>query len=445
MPKLRTHFALAAGLALAVLALVPSPRAHGEAYIAAVQTAKGHVDVEAKAKAKVTEYAAWHDRIAKIHSPRAGCFTAKYPSTTWKPVPCGEPLKQHFDGRVGNGNDISSQSGSKLIGTTTGRFDNITGLVSETSPEGNLIQSNSYEFQINPNHFNARGSNITLADGSNPCARPEANCDGWQQFIFTNDGAGNYGVVFIEYWLNGFHKRYGACPSGPPTPALSWVQSEDDCYANSHGAYIWQSLDVSQLGQVQFTATAVPGLLDEVTLTVGPNSYRDSVVNVLGLSQGWMASEFNIFGYGEGLPGVASFNPGTSLTVVDTLEGQDGKPLALSCISGGFTAEGNNLNLACPCFANVNTGEIFFTESNAANPVCACPYGETWDAATSSCHCPPGESVINGSCGCPPGSTYDPNLMRCGPPTCNGETKPTGRCSSGWRCCEDGWNCGVCQ
>jgi hypothetical protein len=122
--------------------------------------------------------------------------------------------------------------------------------------------------------------------------------------------------------------------------------------------------------------------------------------------------------------------------------------IPVSCQNTQYTAEHSNLN-QCPCFTT-GTGQIFFTESDAANPVCECPAGSTWDQndqtckcdvagmiqdpVTGACSCPTSGDVLvngvcapcpvgleakNGVCICPPPTNYDPSSHKClGPGSC---------------------------
>jgi hypothetical protein len=146
------------------------------------------------------------------------------------------------------------------------------------------------------------------------------------------------------------------------------------------------------------------------------------------------------------------FNPGTTMTVTNMLSGPGGTAITASCQGGaGSTAETNNLNLACPCFAS--GGGISFTESNAASPTCACPpiaqcggtcclSGETC-LANGTC-CPNTNQVCNGTC-CPnPLDVCDPNTGGCAMPCPQAGTN----CGATQLCCFNstagqpvGWGC----
>jgi len=414
-PKLRAG--LAAGLAFA--ALLPSRRA------------------AAAADAKDTTYRPWHRYMAQVHSPKAGCFTATYPSTTWKPTKCAPPPKKRFD--VGP-TDYYAKLEYGRIESVSGDFIDISGLSSENNSEGGPLTPNAYSLQINPNYFDSSGPGVLIGNGTNPCAVDGANCEGWQQFVYFNNGSG--GQIVIEYWLPGFLSTYGSCPIGRAAQTGStWTPSNGtDCLAGIGGPFT-PSFDVSQLGSIEFTAAAT-GTMDEATLSVGTATYRLSAANVLGLNADWWSAEFNVYGAGGG--STAVFNPGTTVTVVDTVTGPDGSMIPASCPFAGFTGEKNNLNLTCPCFAN-NAGQVFFTESNAANPVCYCPAGSTWNQSTASCQCDVAGQILNpvthqcscpligaivsrGACACPPalgkegdscacpaGTIYNVRARRCVP------------------------------
>src|SRR6266545_3776978 len=102
---------------------------------------------------------------------------------------------------VGNGDDVAAQVPSGFISTAIGSFDSVVNVTSESGPIGNSGPSiaNAYTLQLNTNFF-----------ASTACAgSPNAGCQGWQQFVYGNDGSS--GAAVIQYWLI----KYNApCPGG---------------------------------------------------------------------------------------------------------------------------------------------------------------------------------------------------------------------------------------
>src|SRR5438045_2021604 len=73
----------------------------------------------------------WALSMHKKEAPKKGCFTATYPDTEWKEVPCGPahhiPMVPGHGPRpfvVGNGNDVSAGAPSGFISQTIGHFEN---------------------------------------------------------------------------------------------------------------------------------------------------------------------------------------------------------------------------------------------------------------------------------------------------------------------------------
>ena len=121
----------------------------------------------------------------------------------------------------------------------------------------------------------------------------------------------------------------------------------------------------------------------------------------LSIGANWTQAEFNIFGYGGG-SGI-TFNQYTSIVVRVEGYGGDATP---QCVTGGFTAEYNNLNWISPC-AQYNGGvlgpgiqftEDFFPQIPGCpytNPVATCVAipGSTFTDAAFTASCPVGGST----------------------------------------------------
>ena len=82
---------------------------------------------------------AWQAAIGAKAPPKKGCFTATFPDTEWKEVPCTKPPQIPYPPRrgshpnaIGGGsnNDASAQVASQIV-SATGSFDSVTGVTSE--------------------------------------------------------------------------------------------------------------------------------------------------------------------------------------------------------------------------------------------------------------------------------------------------------------------------
>jgi len=234
---------------------------------------------------------AWRDFMRLASRPTIGCSTATYPETQWKTVACIAPPPHPMPPRrgvrplvVGNGDDISAQvSTAGFISTAIGSFDSVTGVVSESSPIGNSGPpvANAYTLQVNTNFF----ASTTCA------ASPNVGCQGWEQFVFANDGSS--GSVFIQYWLIQYNTT---CPAG--WNQFSFTGSTDIyCYRNSPGATaVPTNQPIGNLAQLSLTGS-VTATGDSATLTAGTTVYSVAGSNSVNAAVGWQTAESNVFGY----------------------------------------------------------------------------------------------------------------------------------------------------
>jgi von Willebrand factor type D domain len=287
---------------------------------------------------------AWREAMSRLPKPKAGCFTAEYPTIAWQEVPCvTAPLRPYPPAEgpspkpqsVGHGIAFTADVPG-LISAATGSFDSINGLTSETGIGG----ANSYSLQLNSSFFK---STKACAGASIP-----ANCQGWQQFVYSNTG-----FLVMQYWL--VHYGPAACPPG-------WTTSPPSCYMNSASVAV-PVQPLANLAQLTLTATAATDGLDTITLQTGGNIYSASGSDdILVLAQGWKLAEFNIFGDCCGSD--ATFNAGTTMAVRTSVT--DGTMNAPSCGGQGFTSETNNLNLVPPCcpYGGASPAIVFWQSSN---------------------------------------------------------------------------------
>ncbi len=308
----------------------------------------------------------WRKTIATVPKPSKGCFTAKYPSTKWKAVPCVASPNYPMPPRtgivpqiVGGGNDIAAQAPSGVISSAIGTFDTLTNVTSETGQVGAAgpMTPNTYTLQINTDFFKS-----SVCAGS-----PNPDCRGWEQFVFENNNVSHR--AYIQYWLIQYNTT---CPSG-------WQQFpiSGNIYcvilSNSTGAVGTPPVPVTNLGQVTLTGNA-DAAGDSVVMTIGGTAYARVGDDAVKASSGWSIAEFNVFGDGgnsSGVGGQANFNAGAALTTrTHIVYGGNGPP---NCVAQGFTAETNNLSFGPTAPAASAPGPaILFNESIAGGSPSNC-------------------------------------------------------------------------
>ncbi|WP_117211996.1 VWD domain-containing protein [Allorhizocola rhizosphaerae] len=306
---------------------------------------------------------AWETKLAQVSHPSAnGCFTANYPQLTWHETKCVStpstpmaPKRRLRPLVVGNGNSISAQSPGGNITEAFGSFENIMNVTSESSPttEFGAPVANAYSLQLNTNFF----TSAACAGSPNP------GCQGWEQFVFSNDGAS--GSVFIQYWL----LRYNAACPDATWFTFSFAGDPDIyCYKNSPGAVRVPNQPITNLGNLRLSGH-VTTTSDSVILLVGGTAYSTPGSNAVGAAAGWTKAEFNVFGFAYGH--AATFNPGASLNVRTRIH--YGGTAAPICAAEGFTGETNNLNFGTPRPAFTPPGPaVIFLENTAGGAVTNC-------------------------------------------------------------------------
>jgi len=280
----------------------------------------------------------WRTAIAHTAVPGSGCFTAHYPSLSWKQVACVTapnvpflPASGFGGGQnVGNGHDYQAVVSPALISTGVGSFPTV-----KVKTEEDDGQSNSYSLQLNSNFMS----------GSPTC--DSGSCLAWEQFVYS---AAPYNEVFIQYWLINYNKT---CPSG-------WFSDGGDCYTNSNATGVPLQV-ITNLKYLTLTGSAVAGGNDTLKLMTESNAYsvtnNDSVVALANL---WQGIEFNVIGNGGGSEAV--FNAGTKLFV--NIAETDGTTTAPKCqANDGTTGETNNLNLGKCTASGGATPSVLFKES----------------------------------------------------------------------------------
>jgi hypothetical protein len=309
----------------------------------------------------------WRESMAETPLPKEGCFQTSYPSKEWQQVACvtappypQPPKRGPRPFVVGNGNDLSPRT-TGFISTAIGSFDSVTGVTSESGQiNGTGPQvPNAYSIQLNTNFF-----------ASAACAgSPNANCRGWEQFVFANDGTS--GFVFIQYWLI----QYNApCPAvTPPTPA--WIQfsfpSSTDiyCFKNSANSSGVPNQPITNLANLSLSGT-VSSTGDRYTFATGGGTlFSATGDNAVNAAAGWNVAEFAIVGNAGS--GQANFNAGA--TIVPRVRVIYGGTAAPTCVAQGFTGETNNLNFGTTAPAISGLGPaLFFTETSTGNATANC-------------------------------------------------------------------------
>ena len=312
---------------------------------------------------------AWRREIIQLPRPKKGCFQSSYPDMAWQEVPCTTPPPYPMVPRraaarpftIGDGNNVSAEvpTASSFISSATGSFDSVTGVTSVSSPIGNTGApvNNAYTLQVNTNFF-----------ASTACAgSPNTNCQGWQQFVFANNGTA--GSAFIQYWLLQYNTN---CPSG--WNQFSFTGDTDIyCYRNnSAGAVATPNQPITNLAQMNLTGT-VSASADSVTYTSGTNVYSVTGDNSVNAAAGWDTAEFGALGYGGNSDGGgdATFNNGS--TIVARTRILYGGTTAPNCVADGFTAETNNLSFGPTAPGATGPGPaVFSTQSSAGGAVSNC-------------------------------------------------------------------------
>jgi hypothetical protein len=292
----------------------------------------------------------WREGMARVLAPKPGCFTASHPSTEWREIPCTHATETPHPSSsgpvrptVGNGYDVVAQvttGTGNYISASVGSFDSVTGVTSETGDNG----PNSFTLQLNANTF-----------GTPACsgAADPSQCQGWQQFYYSNTF---YNGALIQYWL----LNYGpTCPPG-------WTNGGGgDCFMNS-GVVPVPAQPIENLVNLSVTGQANANLnssivhgqgMDQMIMSTGSNLYAVQMpANILSLSQGWISTEFGVFG--DGGRTKATFNTSPPPTIVVRIGVANGTPTAPSCVNGqGTTGETNNLQFGSPP-ANPRKGSL---------------------------------------------------------------------------------------
>jgi hypothetical protein len=307
--------------------------------------------------------AGWQADIGHVRQPGIGCYRASYPALAWHSARCVTAPKIPLIPRprsarragpdlVGNGADYSAQVPG-LISQATGTFQNVSSGITEQGYPGGTgsLTANAFSLQLNSQFF----------AGSPACSKAgvPANCQAWQQFVYTYETSGT-GYIFMQYWLINYD---ATCPSG-------WITYSTDCYTNSNAAVV-STVTASQLASVKLTASARSGGTDGVALALGSGA-ATSVTNSdseVDLASYWNTTEWGVYGDGGGTE--AYFGASTSLEAETALT--TGSSAAPSCVSEGFTGETNNLTrTSTPALGSQSSPTMASTQTNGTTGTASC-------------------------------------------------------------------------
>ena len=312
-------------------------------------------------KARLLE--AWRTSMAQVPLPKKGTFEAHYPSKEWREVPSVKappypmlPRRGPRNFIVGNGNDISAQAPTGFISTATGSFDSVTGVTSESGQINNTgpAVANAYTLQLNTNFF------------PSTVAGSPAGSQGWEQFVFANDGTS--GFAFIQYWLINF---------GTTSPGPGWIQGPagftSDWFRNSANGSGVPNQPISNLANLSLRGT-VSASGDSYFFSTGSSVFSATGDNAVNAAAGWNIAEFCVVGDGGG--GQANFNSGS--TVVTRTKISFGGTAAPMCVAQGFTGETNNLSFGPTApGASAPGPAVIATESSAGGSMSNCAAATT--------------------------------------------------------------------
>ncbi|MEN3615963.1 VWD domain-containing protein [Plantactinospora sp. ZYX-F-223] len=292
----------------------------------------------AGAPATTENLQAWQTKMEQVAEPSAtGCFTARYPRLVWRETACvaapATPMEPRIPGptplSVGSYDHLVAESPTGSISRAEGTFEQVTGVASVRSPIelGGPDVINAYTLQLNTNYF------------TTPLCNPDSDsCQGWQQFIFANDGTS--GLLFIEYWLLNY-----ASDDTTPCPA-TWSTHSTlggiSCYKDTPAKSIPVNTLIKDMSKFALTGD-ISKADAEVTFTpdAGITLHEQKGPKILDVGSDWKQAEFNVFGYGNGTQ--ATFNSGASTRVRTRID--YGGTVEPNCVTAGFTAESNNLFL----------------------------------------------------------------------------------------------------
>ncbi len=309
--------------------------------------------------------AEWRSAISRVRQPGSGCFTASYPVLKWHSVKCvaapkiplvpgprSTSAKHGAPELVGDGTDFSAVV-SGLISRGVGTFTGVSSGITEKGQNGGSggQVTNAFSLQLN----------TQFISGDPACARAAvpANCQAWQQFVYTY-ASSRTSEIFMQYWLINFD---ATCPSG-------WMAFESDCFTNSNATTV-STVTAAQLATVNLTGSAASGGLDSVSLAVGTGR-ATSVTNSdskIDLAAFWNTTEWGVYGDGGGSE--ANFGANATLSAQTVITATSNA--APACVSEGFTGETNNLKLtSTPALGTESSPTMSTKQTNGTSGTASC-------------------------------------------------------------------------
>ncbi len=306
-------------------------------------------------------------RVQLLHAPRkkGACYTATYPDTQWREVPCKAPPNHIFPPRPGsNSNTVGDgkldyvAQPSSPITLADGSFDAVNASSVQTemaTVPGGVNGANMFSLQLNSEYFNT--SVCTPALG--------LKCRGWVQFAYDNSVQDAY----VQYWL----LNYDFTPFTAPCPG-AWMPYGGYCYQSAQTSTTTFPMQAQATDLQNMSVSGSPGVGVTVYWSGSMIGAPDSGI-IPDLASKWFDAEFNVFGDGGG--GEAVFSGNTTITVRTEVE--TGTNIVPTCVVGSYTGETNNLNLvSTPTMEpKKQYPSIIFDEGNAATPAsCATSVGD---------------------------------------------------------------------
>ena len=314
------------------------------------------------------ELESWRKAIEKTSHPTRGCFTATYPETEWREVPCKPPPNKPYPPKRPTIIPIEAVGGANagVVAEVTGVITSATGSFDRT--EVTSVCSVECPNQVcppNPTCTDATKDQYTVQLNTNPfrtklCAPP---CQGWEQFIYDSSFEG--GVGTIQYWLINVGKPGTPCPKLPNQDPQATCQADKvntelwcpfltlpdqvSCVINAHAATPVGFVPAAALSSLAVTGkagasdsivTSLKGAIVQNKMQVSTRDGENYFTDDLG--RGWQKVEFNVFGDMDYRRAV--FNNGARVAVQIAVE--SGTTSAPFCSDETFTGESNNLTLA---------------------------------------------------------------------------------------------------
>jgi hypothetical protein len=366
------------------------------------------------------EYKNWQLAIQHARRAGSGCMEADYPSTTWKPVSCGEPASTaQIVGRNKPLIPLDENSSGDYTLTSAHAITNATGSLpfveNSTSVYGfgggkSGPVANEFNLQMNTETTlpgNAANSLCANAPwGPNGKAPNQNKCTGWMQFVYDSGGTINIQSWALNYTAGNFNKKtqqyVDICPSSLPL-----FSPPNGCGKRTVSEAI-PVVPFSSLGGVSLSGAVFKdnkgAIVDQISVFVGGKAYSPNATpDVVGAYGNWKTIQFNVYGNSGGDESI--FNSGTLVSVSTSLITDTGN--SVTCTGPGGTTTGESTNLTeNPCTATntpapANIHSVAFVEGVApaiatVSPSSGPNNGGTTVTITATTGKPNNTFVVNG-------------------------------------------------